>query len=108
MTATAVRPTRTACSNVSFSASRPLTSARNGLRSSSVTRPAEGPAGEMRGGCVSASASGSSRRPPGGRVVLEPLPAVQVAEDPAMARRRPGVVQRPFHLDPLHGQPRPL
>ena len=32
----------------------------------------------------------------------------QVAEEPAMARRRPGVVQRPFDLDPLHGQPRPL
>ena len=32
----------------------------------------------------------------------------QVAEDPAMARGRPGVVQRPFDLHPLHGQPRPL
>ena len=32
----------------------------------------------------------------------------QVAEDAAMALRRPGVVQRPFDLDPLHRQPRPL
>ena len=32
----------------------------------------------------------------------------QVAEEPAMAGRRPGLVQRPFDLHPLHGQSRPL
>ena len=32
----------------------------------------------------------------------------QVAEEAAMALRRPGLVQRPFHLDPMDRQPRPV
>src|SRR5262249_1865382 len=32
----------------------------------------------------------------------------QVAEDPAMTLRRPGFVQRPFHIDVLHRQPWPV
>ena len=72
-------------------------------------RPPEGPARE-----VAEDALGI-----GQRLLRDDLQAVrvlggrgrrllQVAEEPAMARRRPGLVQRPFDLDPLHDQPRPL
>ena len=101
-TSTALRPTRIACSNEAFASSLAFTRARNGLMSSSVT--ARRKARRVKSRRIrSASASGcfetTSRRLRvlgGRRRRLR-----QVAEEPAMARRRPGVVQRPFDLHPL-------
>ena len=78
---------------------------------------------------MSSSVTGAPKRPPrevaenslgiDQRLLRDDLAAVgivgrgqasllQVAEEPAMARRRPRVEQRPFDFDPLHDQSRAL
>ena len=106
-TSTALRPTRIACSNESFCSSLASTRARNGLMSSSVTgrrnarrvKSRRIRSASTRGCCETTSRRLGSAGD--GRLR-------QIAEQPAMALRRPRVEQRSFDVDPLHDQPRPL